>query len=127
MGSHINDGGIKFVRQTVTTKDVSNADTTYVCKTGSLNLGASRITQRDENDVENAQAGSSNIKEGSVTLQFIDPADKAPKQFAEMTLEDTSGNDVTVIIWEVSEKFGSAEAAMVELKVYEKQAAPVTP
>ncbi len=117
-----NDGGIKFVRQTVTALDSAGANVTYVVKSGSLDRDVNRITSTNENNVENKQAFQLKIPTGSIELQFVAEADKPPKPLQAIALVDCNGAAVQVIIGKVSEKFGAGEEAMVTCDIYSAQA-----
>lgn len=117
-----NDGGIKFVRQTISAIDSAGATTSYIVKKGSLKRGVKRVTSDNENGVENKQAFMKQIPSGSLTLQFIEEDDKPPKIMQAITLIDTTGASIDVIIAGVDDEFGAGEEAMVTAEIYEAQA-----
>lgn len=117
-----NNGGIKFVRQVVSIAASDDQATNYIVKKGSLKAGSKRVVEEDENGVENKQAFMKQIRSGSLTLQFTSEDSKPPKQFAEATIKATDGANITVIISEVDEDFGSDTPATVTVPIYEKQA-----
>jgi hypothetical protein len=116
-----NDGGIKFVQQTITAKDNTGTVTTYIVKKGSVKAGAERIVQKDQFGNEIQQAGMSKIRSGSVDLQFILPADKPPERFQVITLLGTSGVAYNMSIFEVDEDVAADSAADCKLTIYETQ------
>ena len=117
----LNDGGIKFVRQTITAQDVTSVSTQYIVKKGSMKRGVRRITSENENGVEDKQNFAAQIPTGSLTLQFINPTDQPPKQMQAITVKDTTGTNQNVIIGEVDDEFGAGEEAMVTVQIYAKQ------
>ncbi len=117
----LNDGGIKFVRQTISAKDESGTSTTFVVKKGSLKGPVNRITSHNENNVENKQAFMLGIRTGSMTLQFVNAGDKVPARLQVIAGVLTTGIAVNIIIGEVDEEFGAGEEAMVTCQIYEQQ------
>jgi len=116
-----NDGGIKFVRQTVTANDDSSVSTTYIVKDGSLKAGTKRIVSDNENGVERSQAFMGQIRTGTLSLQFVNAADKPPALMQVIDIQDTTGTTVHVIVHDVSQKFGAGEEATVTLEIAEKK------
>lgn len=116
-----NDGGIKFVRQTITLLDTSGASETYVVKSGSLETPIKRVVRENENGVEDAQAFMTQIKTGSLTLQFVAEADKPPKPLQAAQVVDTTGAAVDIILAKVSQTFGAGEEASVTCEIFEKK------
>lgn len=117
-----NDGGIKFVRQTISALDSSGATTSYIVKKGSLKRGVKRVVSENENGVEFKQGFMKQIPSGSLTLQFIEEDDKPPKLMQAITVIDTTGASIDVIIAGVDDEFGAGEEAMVTAEIYEAQA-----
>lgn len=118
-----NDGGIKFVRQTISALDTAGATTTYIVKSGSLRRAVKRVTSENENGVENKQAFMKQIPSGSLTLQFIETDDKPPKPMQAITVKDTTDASINVILAGVDDSFGAGEEAGVTVEIYEKQGA----
>jgi hypothetical protein len=117
-----NDGGIKFVRQLISLKDVTGATTQYIVKKGNLKNGIKRVVSTNQNDVENKQALMDKIPEGKLTLQFVNETDNPPgtKQYA--TVIDTTGTTQAILIGEVGQEFSAGEEAMVDVDIYARQA-----
>jgi hypothetical protein len=116
-----NDGGIKFVQQTISAKDNTGTSTVYIVKKGSMKAGAERVVQKDQFGNETQQAGMSKIRSGSADLQFILPTDKPPARFQNITILGTSGVAYNVAIFEVDEDVGADSAADCKLTLYEVQ------
>jgi hypothetical protein len=117
-----NDGGIKFVQQTITAKDNTGTSTVYIVKKGSMKAGSQRVVSADQFGNEYQQAGMTKIRAGSIDLQFILAADKPPARFQNITVLGTGGVPYNVAIFEVDEDVDAASPADVKLTVYEVQA-----
>jgi hypothetical protein len=121
MAAAYNDGGIKFVQQTISAKDNTGTSTVYIVKKGSMKAGSERVVQKDQNGAEYQQAGFPKIRAGSIDLQFILPADKPPARFQNITVLGTGGVAYNVAIFEVDEDTASDSPADVKLTIYEVQ------
>jgi hypothetical protein len=120
----LNDGGVKFVRQRISAKDINGLVTSYIVKKGSLHAPVKRIVSTDENDVEFKQAFMNQIRSGSLDLQFIAAADKPPGRLQVITVLTSAGINMNVIIAPVDEDFGAGTEAEVKVEIYEEMAVP---
>jgi hypothetical protein len=121
MGIAYNDGGLKFVQQTITAKDNTGTSTVYVIRKSSMKAGTERVVQKDQFGNENGQAGMTKIRAGSADGQFILPADKPPARFQNITIILTSGVPYNVAIFDVDEDVGADSTANFKLTLYEVQ------
>jgi len=122
----LNDGGVKFVRQTIQLGTRAGATVTYIVKEGSMEGDVKRTTARNENDVENKQAFSNDIPKGSITLSFVNMTDDPPARLQSVLLYTTEQTQVKVILGKVGQKFGTGEDATCTCDIYEQQSEATT-
>ena len=114
------DGGLKFGSQVLTIKDASGADQDYIADDFALDAKSNWLVSKNADGVPAKQAGMKDVRTGSATLQFAASTTKAPKQFAEFTAVEAGGSNVTLIVADIGQKYGSDAEAKITISVREK-------
>jgi hypothetical protein len=116
-----NDGGIKFVRQTIAALDGDGLSTIYIVQKGSMKRGVARTVSKNENNVEFKQNFELMIPTGNLTLQFLNPTDKPPASLQSITVIDTTGVPQNVILGAVDDDFGAGTEATLTVDIFTQQ------